>query len=137
MATAALVISALVPASSTGEPLDATFQHPLGFYFLHPSRWREQPLTETMMALIPEDVGLERGQPAEIFLVAGEDAGGIENPGDPALIAVVAGKTVRWETQLSAPTAEGPAKIVWPIRAQGGPLRLVGSLTVAGRAAWV
>lgn len=84
----ALLVLATIPHAH-GQPLDATFRHPLGVHFSHPSTWQHNPVSESALALVPADVLLHEGQPSEVIVVMGEDAGGLTDPAHPEVIAYV------------------------------------------------
>lgn len=68
-----------------------TFRHDSGVAFRHPEDWRPQALADGVISLVPPDLNKVVGQPAEAFLVFGDDADGAQDIGAPAVIREVQG----------------------------------------------
>ena len=85
---ASLVAPSFTASASASSPLalDAVHRHPRGFHFAHPSGWALREAMPDVLALTPADVARHGGQPAEVLLVFGEDAGGLVDPTDPRVI---------------------------------------------------
>lgn len=83
-----LAVVALSLGSATAETLDATYRHELGFFFAHPSGWSLQEAMPGVLAFVPTDIEMHQGQPAEVLLILGEDAGGITDPSDARVVAM-------------------------------------------------
>ena len=60
-----------------------TFQHPVGFHFQHPERWKIQGSPNGIMILPHDVVNDAQGNPLELFLISGDSAEGIARPDDP------------------------------------------------------
>lgn len=59
-----------------------TFTHPLGMTMRYPAGWQLREL-QGFMALVPPDLAMEYGQPAEVLLVGGAGNAGVSGPDDP------------------------------------------------------
>lgn len=83
-----------------------TFKHPLGFQMRYPAGWQLRDAQGAIL-VVPPDLAMEYGQPAEAILISGEKNAGVTGVDDPRLAQYVDAQMQRLVPGL---TRKGPAE---------------------------
>lgn len=83
--------AATANALSSAPAFTKTYKHPSGVYFLYPDGWTAQPVLDTGVSLTPGDLYRLNGEPAELMLVVGDEAGGATRVEDPRIANLIEG----------------------------------------------
>lgn len=84
---ALLSLSLSITAVAAQQADLATYKHPSGVFFRYPRTWQIHQSPQAVALLPPDLTKDDKGQPAEIFLIGAENAGGIPSATDERVAA--------------------------------------------------
>jgi hypothetical protein len=119
-----LAVALLVTATDLAAQEWATYRHPVGFSVRYPASWQIHESLDGV-AFVPGDAATDgMGQPLELFMLASDDAPGIQDPTSAEVVAYfqqqlpgfrMVGRAERVENPI------GPASIMTFEGSMGGP----------------